>query len=58
MKEKSETWSWKKKKKQGRVEKRRACTKMKMGFFSKSKRELGRKTSNVSLRERKKQMVG
>ena len=48
----------KKKKKQRRVEKRRAGTKMKMGFFSKSKRELGRKTSSVSLREKKKQMVG
>ena len=46
------------KKKQGRVEKRRAYTKMKMGFFSKSKRELGRKTRSVSLREKKKQMVG
>ena len=59
--EKNEIKEWNlelEKKKQGRVEKRRAYTKMKMGFFSKSKRELGRKTSSVSLREKKKQMVG
>ena len=61
--EKNEIKEWnleleKKKKKQRRVEKRRAGTKMKMGFFSKSKRELGRKTRSVSLREKKKQMVG
>ena len=53
MKENSGTWSWKKKK-QGRVEKRRAGVKRKMGFFSKSKKELGRKTRSVSLREKKK----
>ena len=59
--EKNEIKEWNlelEKKKQGRVEKRRAYTKMKMGFFSKSKRELGRKTRSVSLREKKKQMVG